>query len=325
MTKKEYAFSERTACPACGSTDLETVCSLDYMKDPVRGYVTRFYKLDERLSPKGYAERFNNAKYELCHCGNCQVVFQTYVPNDVLLSEVYSDWMMADGTGAALSQAALSQEDHRHYVSEALRLSAFLLDKTQKSVPSELQALDYGLGKGGFAMALLGVGMKVYGYDFAEDRQKAGSENGVRMISPEDLDTLSFDFINTEQVFEHLPKPDVVFEKLCDALVPGGILKVSVPFSSSMEGGDYTIDWTASKYAKRSVNPVSPLEHLQYFKRPSLNVLAKRHGMREVHIGWRDEINSFVDMARPKRVLRQIGGMMIKDRVRNYYLFQKPS
>ena len=45
----------------------------------------------------------------------------------------------------------------------------------------------------------------------------------------EQAENLRFDFINTEQVFEHISEPLETLKELKTLLKPGGIIKISVP------------------------------------------------------------------------------------------------
>lgn len=312
-------FFIRSVCPCCGGEDLELLFSCSYLDDPVKAYIMRYYKLQDVLSDRAYEDRFSGAVYEVMRCRTCELVFQRQVPNEAILKEVYAKWI-PNGKPDRPS----SQKDHRHYISEALRLSAFVLRSAKKNFPREISALDFGLGKGGFALAMMGTGMRVSGYDFADDRQAEAAQRGIAMITDAQIDELKFDFINTEQVFEHLSDPGASFGRLSQALNPGGVLKVSVPFSKSIENGDFKLDWNAGRYERNTVNAIAPLEHLQYYRKPSLNTLAAANGLEAVKVSVLDELNSFIDLAKPKRVVRQIGSLVMRSRIRNYHLFRKP-
>lgn len=80
------------------------------------------------------------------------------------------------------------------------------------------------------------------------------------------------------------------------ALKPHGHLKLSMLFSRSMERGNTQIDWSDDRYASRGPRANAPLEHLQYFRRPSLDRLGVRIGLKRI---------------------------TIPAIVRNYYVFQK--
>lgn len=56
-----------------------------------------------------------------------------------------------------------------------------------------------------------------------------------RVGSPADLESESFDFINSEQVFEHLVEPRQALASLSRALRCGGLLRISVPNGSDVD------------------------------------------------------------------------------------------
>src|SRR5439155_15817049 len=93
---------------------------------------------------------------------------------------------------------------------------------------------------------------------------------GVKTRTRADLVADSFDFVNTEQVLEHLADPLETLADLRVGLRPDGLLKVSVPEGRGIEQRLRKPDWTAAKGSRSSLNAVAPLEHLNCFDRGSL-------------------------------------------------------
>jgi predicted SAM-dependent methyltransferase len=88
-----------------------------------------------------------------------------------------------------------------------------------------------------------------------------------------------FDFINTDQVFEHLTHPLQIGEQLVDLLQPGGVLKIFVPDADSTLRQIRAGKWRPSKDA------LHPLEHVNGFNRRSLERFAGRLGLAPVRVG----------------------------------------
>lgn len=262
------------------------------------------------LKPDAMA-RMAGERYRIATCGDCRLAFQATVPDAETLQLLYSEWV----TGTNLKW--IPHSENRHSLSEAMRLTALLLRTTGKANPAELRCLDFGFGRGVFLRAMVGCGLDAVGYDFADDRQAAAAAQGLRTQRLGDLG--DYDFINTEQVFEHLPAPGQTFTDLANRLRPGGVLKVSVPFSRDMEAGDFQINWTASRYARRSPMPLAPLEHLQFYRTPSLLKAAERQGLRPVGFKLAEEFGSFI--LNPRRNVRDLGRILLGKRLRNYHLF----
>jgi hypothetical protein len=132
-------------------------------------------------------------------------------------------------------------------------------------------------------------------------------------------------FINTEQVFEHLPSPLQTGAQLVSALVPNGVLKVSVPYAPWLERdvASIEINWEAATYAPHSPMAVHPLEHLTYFRRPSLNTMAARIGMREVRLRPTEELNYAFYWNSLRSVAKNLARPFLRRTFRNYFLYAK--
>ena len=70
-----------------------------------------------------------------------------------------------------------------------------------------------------------GFGCESYGTELSEERIKYASSNGIKVIAWNEIPKHSFNFINTEQVFEHIPNPLDTLIYLKDALKPMVYLK----------------------------------------------------------------------------------------------------
>lgn len=70
-------------------------------------------------------------------------------------------------------------------------------------------------------------------------------------MSWEEIPQHQFDFINTEQVFEHIPKPLETLRYLKKALKTNGVLKISVPTANDIEQRLEIMDWKIPKRGSR--------------------------------------------------------------------------
>jgi len=89
----------------------------------------------------------------------------------------------------------------------------------------------------------------------------------------QDLMPESIHFINAEQVFEHIPQPRKTLEGLAERLVPGGVIRISVPNGRSVEAAVKNPAWKAAK------DPAHPLEHINIFTHRTLRELGQFAGM----------------------------------------------
>ncbi|HMJ06178.1 MAG TPA: methyltransferase domain-containing protein [Chthoniobacterales bacterium] len=189
-----------------------------------------------------------------------------------LLRKLYSDWVFDIGDPLRdplyafdIAHPRLSRDGH-----EVMAAAASL----GLSLP-HLRTLDFGMGWAGWARIAHSLGCQSYGYDLSPERMAYAAALGIRAPEPDDR----FHFINTEQVFEHLTDPLGAALRLADALLPGGILKLSVP---SSRGLDRLFDSLAGRedVSHEEIMPLQPLEHVNSFSRAGLCELAGRVGLR---------------------------------------------
>lgn len=321
---------ERRVCTVCGNEELRCVYKRSYAHPDIRGHFLRYYGLEPRGLAQEYDSALGSADFVLQECSSCRAITQRFAPGELLAGLLYGKWIDEDPGRAHKRNPDFSE--YTHNIQEALVVTGFLLRHRGKSRPNDLKVLDYGTGWGRFARALKACGCQVFVYDFSEERRESAARDGVTAVASEEIGGLGLDFINTEQVLEHVAEPRETASHLADGLVAGGVLKISVPYARWLENGsELDIDWSLTRGgsepgARRgSPMPVFPLEHLTYFKRPSLDVLARRLGLRSVSFQIADELNFAFDWRSPRNVAKNLLRPFIRNRVRNYRLFERPS
>ena len=257
----KHQFHERVICPACGSNATKEIFNSRFDSPPISNYIELFYGANRSSELRDWV-------YRLDQCPGCELVFQRYIGNESFLSELYGSW--------------LSTVEHE---AEALEASAHLLRAPQATRDghelmwiskhlgkplTSLQTLDYGMGWALWARIAKELGCKSFGFDLSTVRMRAAAQHGIKVVESENFPVESFDFINTEQVFEHVPDPLALAVKLSKSLRPGGILKVSVPNGTDIVERLKIGNWNAAKRTKQSLNAVAPLEHINCFNEKTL-------------------------------------------------------
>jgi len=265
-------FEKRKNCPACASDKFRTIYKSPYDGGPVKDYLVDFY------SPHGMIEfdYLDGASYVLCECDLCGLIFQRDIPNNILMERLYNYWI--DPQKVFMQHQ--KQDDlgyYSCYAQEIMQIIAYF-----ETMPSSLCFFDFGMGWGKWAQMAKAFGCDSYGTEFSLDRIEYGKSNGIKIIKWEEIPQHRFDFINTEQVFEHIPEPLQTLRHLKTALKPHGLLKISVPSSNDIERRLKIMDWKAPKGSRNSLNSVAPLEHINCFRRESIAKMASEAEMKEV-------------------------------------------
>jgi len=249
------SFVERIACPACGAAEFETIYRCRFLEEPIRSYLETFY------SPQGGVEfeYLEGAEYVLEECSHCGLVFQRNILSDELMGKLYEEWIdPAKAFGRKFQETGLASRATA--AREIMMVIAWLGGE-----PGRLSFLDFGMGWGEWCLMAKAFGCHARGSELSAARIEHARGLGVEAIGWEEIPGSEFDFINAEQVFEHIPRPLETLLYLKRGLRPEGLIKISVPEGNGIRRKLKRGDWSAPTGSRNSLNPVAPLEHINCY------------------------------------------------------------
>lgn len=259
-------FLKRELCPSCKSVKYKTIYSCPFLESPIKQYLKSFY------SNRIEFEYLNGGIFILNECIDCGLIYQEEIPNDFLMKKLYEEWVTP--------QIDFHNFDYYSgYAREVMMIIAYF-----NTMPNQLKFFDFGMGWGKWCLMAKAFGCESYGTELSETKIKHAKYKGINIISWDEIPSYSFDFINTEQVFEHIQEP---FETLCHlkkSLKSRGLIKISVPDGYDLKRRLRILDWKATKGSRNSLNVVSPLEHINCFNRKSIIRMADIAGLETVRI-----------------------------------------
>ncbi len=266
-------FHKRSVCPICHSIHFKIIYSIPYSSDDIKDYLFEFYQSQGNIEFK----YLNGVDYIILQCNICDGIFQQYIPNDKLMYKLYEEWISPDI--AFHNHKIIQKELIRKYSQEITTIqNGFYKNK------SEIKVLDYGMGWGTWACIAQQLGWDSYGLELSPSRIKHAQSQGVKIVTAEENLNEKFDFINTEQVFEHIPDPLKTLTKIKTWLKPNGIIKISVPTAQNIDERLKIMNWAAPKGTKYSLNPIAPLEHINFYRSESLKQMSQRAGLTRKNI-----------------------------------------
>ena len=195
-------FSYLDKCPVCNSISFKEIYHTPYTSNPIKKYLENFY------SGKVDFKYLDQAFYHLYECKECGLIFQNEIPNDILMEVLYEKWIDPQETFLQHQK----NDDIFLYSAYAQEIS-IIIEYFQQS-PSKLDIFDFGMGWGKWSLMAKGFGCNSYGIELSIDRIKYAKSNGVKVITWDEIPKHSFDFINSEQVFEHLSNPTFGFNPI---------------------------------------------------------------------------------------------------------------
>ena len=238
--------------------------------------------------------------YVLCECDVCRLIFQRDIPNNALMERLYERWI----DPRKIFSRHQREDDLGYYSSYAQEIMQII--SSFGTVPSSLRFLDFGMGWGKWALMVKAFGCDSYGTELSDARIDHARSNGLKVITWDEIPKYRFDFINAEKVFEHIAEPLATLCHLKKALKADGILKIHVPAAGDMHRRLRIMDWTSPEGSKKSLNPVAPLEHINFFRRSSLARMAKESGMEEASIPMKKQYRYTTDWGGTTRIVRNI-------------------
>jgi 2-polyprenyl-3-methyl-5-hydroxy-6-metoxy-1,4-benzoquinol methylase len=262
-------FVERQRCPICDGS-AEHIVQLSFTEPPLRRYLEDFY------SPQGGVEfKFLEAtSYVLDRCSKCDLIYQRNVPDQFLLHKLYEEWI--DPRKVWETYDRDRELDYYRDMAKEVETMIRLVGKSRPKV------LDFGMGWGRWCRMAQAFECDAFGCELSEARIQHAQSLGVKVVDMHAAEFGEFDFVNAEQVFEHLGEPLEILKRLREALKSDGVLRISVPNGNDIRRRLRRMDWSAAKGSRWSLNAISPLEHLNCFNNKSLRTLIERAGLRSL-------------------------------------------
>ena len=258
----------RQRCPSC----LEAQATL-LLEEPFDSPAMQHYFADH-YEGRASIDCLAGQTYQLLRCSRCALAYQRAVPSDWLLGQLYDRWIPLSERERL--RRAYTLNSYRYWAEQVEFLILFL-----NKPPHAVKVLDFGLGWGEWARMAQAYGCEVTGAELSKERIENAQHFGIPIIGGDELSNHRFDFINTEQVFEHLTEPREILQLLAACLSDRGLIKLSVPNARKtlrrVAGGALF-----GKLSARAIMPIAPLEHLNCFDHDTLVALAAQCGLRVV-------------------------------------------
>jgi 2-polyprenyl-3-methyl-5-hydroxy-6-metoxy-1,4-benzoquinol methylase len=294
---KEY-FIERDCCPCCKSDIHNQLYSCVFTDPHIKNYLIEFY------SSQGFkidTDLLENVDFILDECLNCGVVYQRIIPNRYLMKKLYEEWLNPE-TEFVCWKNNLDLDYFCYFANELMTIVAFFNKK-----PSKLTFLDFAMGWGMWSQMAKAFGCEVYGSELSEPKIEYAKSQGIKIIRWEEIPDHEFDFINNEQVFEHIPEPLETLCHLRSSLKPEGIIKIAVPDGNDIKRRLKTFDWKATRRTRNSLNAVSPLEHINCYSHKAIIRMAAQAELERVKIPISYQYRYSTNWKNARQAIKNIG------------------
>ncbi len=274
MITSDDALSSRTACPWCGIQNGVEYCNESFLSKNIADALSRLYERQGQVELDLVAK----GRFRLKACGGCGLVYQVEIPTERFAERLYNVWIDP--------HKCFEVHERRKSINyyEGRVIKAISIVKLFKADTCDLRVLDYSMGWAQFAIICKSLGLNISGTEYTEEKRAYARRFGIDVADEHDLLEGSFDWVNADQVLEHVPEPRALFDRLCGWVRPGGILSLSVPYGDDILQRVATLRWEAEKTSPYSLMPVQPLEHINCFRRQILSSALLERGFQEVQV-----------------------------------------
>jgi 2-polyprenyl-3-methyl-5-hydroxy-6-metoxy-1,4-benzoquinol methylase len=303
-------FFERKACPGCEFGESTSLFRAPFTDARMQRFLERKFR-----DPLKILEFVGSANYELRKCDRCGLIYQRNVLTDEYSQLLYGKWLLEGDAEPELSKEKLAPSEHALYANELFLVGRFF------GRPHHLvRLLDYGLGRGWWCRMATALGFEAVGTDLAPALVADARARGIAAIDIQELEFERFDFINTEQVLEHVTRPLDVLRQLRKSLKPGGVIKVSVPNGRGIERRIPLMDWAAPRTDRRYLMPATPLIHVNTFTQESIQAMGRAAGLSAVTwpVHWE---YSLIDTTRATALIKSALRPLYRRAFRTTYVF----
>ena len=273
-------FRRRETCPVCTGEDSITIVERPLADELLWNFLDEYYK--GRI-PKEVVE---GSDYRLVKCNSCKHLYQQDILVDDKLQELYEVWISPDESLQKIKNANLARFDlHASQVSNISRIIG--------KKPGEVRVLEFGMGWGFWLQMAKAYGYQAFGAELSKPRIEFAEGNGLEVIQDLESDRHEpFDYIFSNQVFEHVAEPFECLELLAGKLKPNGYIHIAVPQGTKVRSDLNQDNWKPAKDA------IHPLEHINCFTRKNLETLADRAGFRAQPMPRYSMAHGLKDLAR---------------------------
>jgi 2-polyprenyl-3-methyl-5-hydroxy-6-metoxy-1,4-benzoquinol methylase len=298
---------ERDRCPGCDSAHFKPIFREPFASPRMAAFFARKF-----VDPQLVLSLLGDSEYELDECRHCRLIFQRRILTDEYLGKLYDEWLAQNDAERELSRVHLPLSELSQFANEIAMIGRLL-----RRPAHETSLLDYGMGEGWWCRVAASLGHRVTGTDLATNLVEKAY--GFNAISMQELPKHRFDFINTEQVFEHLARPLETLRHLRGSLNKGGLLKISVPNGASIPRRLSKMDWTAPRTSKPFLMEATPLIHINSFRLSSIEAMGQQAGFTPVPLSPRAHY-ALINVTTPKDAIKSLARPIYRWLTRHTYM-----
>jgi len=197
-------------------------------------------------------------------CSECTLIFQKFICDDELSHKLYED--LIDKEKSFNKKKNLYFDDFQEYIQDINLISSLF-----KKKPKDIKILEFGSGWGFWSRLAKSFNFDVESIEISKSRINFLNDHNITTSDKIDQNK-QYDFIYSNQVFEHLSSPDEEFSKIISTLKKNSFFLMKVPSSFF-----YKEKELVKKYSYKNI--LFPLEHINLYNKNVYKFLAKKYNL----------------------------------------------
>ena len=245
----------RSVCPVCQNNKFNKLYSLSYGEKSIVNFLENYYK------EKIVIDSLKNHKYTLLECKNCNLIFQQEIPTNEFSHQLYEQIIDKE---FSLSK----KKDFEKKFYKKLHYENNLIKGLFNKKVEEISILEFGAGWGYWSDYFKNQDFNVSAYEISETRINFMKKNQINVISKINDFTKKFDFIYSEETFEHINDAKETLLILSKILNDDGFILLRFP-------SNFLFKLKLNKKYVPRADCAHPLEHINLFKLKSFKEMIK--------------------------------------------------
>jgi len=229
----------------------------------MKNFLTTYYK--KRINIK----KLEKFKFVLLECNHCKTIFQEQIPDSNFSIELYEEIIDKN-------ESLIKKENFEKNNLIKLDYEIGMIKGLFKKNNKEIKILEFGAGWGFWLNHLKKNDFNVSGFEISKTRIDFMKNKKINVISDFQSVKESFDFIFSEQTFEHISNPRDTLFNLSKVLKNGGYIFLRFPSS-------FLFNLKLNKNYKPKNDCVHPLEHINLFRRESFQVMTSNLNLQIIN------------------------------------------
>ena len=234
---------------------MKEIFSLPYNSSDMIDFLSSYYK--DKIDIK----KLHGKYYKLLECKNCGLIFQNQIPDKKFSQELYEKYIDKD-------DSLKKKDDYERKYYKKLFYEMNLIKNIFKKKSDEISILDFGAGWGFWLNYLKKNNFDVYAFEVSVTRINFLKKNKIKIISDISNIEKKFDFIYSEETFEHISNPKETLINLSKILKEDGFIMLRFPSS-------FLFKFKLNRKYKPSNDCAHPLEHINLLKKKCFKEMIK--------------------------------------------------